>query len=171
MSLAPPITVGPVDYKGYLFMKKLAISLSALSALALSNCTGATDPADATFFDNLVNTQKGGVYDQQIAAKEAEAAALVRANNNSRTRINSLESQRKNNAATIASLRGQVSAVRAEIAQARAKLAGDQAATAQLSQLDRQALAVQKDVDNGGDPGVARRELDQIRSTVRLLSS
>ncbi|WP_299845586.1 hypothetical protein [uncultured Roseovarius sp.] len=152
-------------------MKKIAISLSTMSALALANCTGATDPADATFFDNLVNTQKGGVYDQQIAAKEAEAAAIARSNSNTRTRINSLESQRKNNAATIASLRGQVSSVRAEIANARAKLAGDEAARARLAQLDRQAVAVQNDVDNGGDPGVARKELDQIRSTVRLLSS
>ncbi len=61
--------------------------------------------------------------------------------------------------------------MRAEIANARAKLAGDEAARARLAQLDRQAVAVQNDVDNGGDPGVARKELDQIRSTVRLLSS
>lgn len=146
--------------------------VSSLTALVLLvNCTGATDPAEATLFDNIVNTQEGGVYDQQIAANKAEAAALEANNAQTQSRINSLETQRANNNAALASLRSQVSAVRSEISSARASLAADPAKTAQLAQLEQQVAAVQRDAEAGGDPTVASNELNRIRSAVRLLSS
>ena len=145
--------------------------VSLASVLVLANCTGATDPADANVFDNFVNTQRGGVYDQQIAARNAEAAALRINNRNTQSRINTLDRQSRSNADTIAALRSEVASVRAEIASARSRLGSGSPEAAQLASLDRQALSVQRDVESGGDASVARRELSQIRATVRQISS
>lgn len=132
-------------------------------------CTGDTDPLTANVFDNIANIESGE-YDNQIAAREAEAQAIINANNQSRGRINNLENQRAANVSTIASLRGDIATARAEIAQARARLAGNQAATARLAQLEGQVSAVQSDASSGGDPTVARAELGRIRAAVRALS-
>jgi hypothetical protein len=146
---------------------KLQTSVIAItSALALANCTGSTDPTTATVFDNFKNIQSGE-YDRQIAGKEAEARSIINANNASQGRLTGMERSRAANSAAISNLRGQISGARAEVARARVKNPG---ASAQLAGLDRQLVAVQRDVESGGDAGVARAELGRIRSAVRALS-
>ena len=152
-------------------MKNSVRFLSLASVLVLANCTGETDPAKTNIFENIQATRPGGIFDQQIAARNAEAEALRMNNRNTQSRINTLDRQSRTNAATIADLRSEVASLRAEIASARSRLAAGSSQAEQLASLDRQALAVQRDVEAGGDVRVARRELSQIRSTVRQISS
>ncbi|WP_342070364.1 hypothetical protein [Yoonia algicola] len=151
-------------------MKIATVALAPVAIMMLANCTGSTNPAEATLFDNIANLQSGE-YDSQLAAKEAQAQAIINANNATEGRINQMESQRASNAAVIASLRGQVADLRAEIGAAKGKMSGNAAATAQLNSLDSQAIAVQRDVEAGGDAEIARAELSRIRSAVRALSA
>lgn len=152
-------------------MSKLACAVSAAVVMTLANCTGSTDPATGTVIDNFINTREGGVFDQQIAENRAEAAALRITNAQTQDRIDAAERQRSDNAATLSALRQEVTSLRAEIASARARVAANANATQQLASLDQQALAVQRDVEAGGDPGIARAELGQIRAAVRQISS
>jgi predicted nucleic acid-binding Zn-ribbon protein len=151
-------------------MKNRAFFILPLGLVVLSNCTGTTDPGDATVFDNIANLSSGE-YDRQLATKEAEAQAIINANNATQARITNLDAQRASNASTIASLQSQVASVRAEIAAARSRASGNAAATAQLANLEGQLSAVQRDVSSGGDAGIARAELSRIRSAVRALST
>lgn len=151
-------------------MKLAKFALTPAAFLILANCTGSTNPAEAGLFDNIANLQSGE-YDRQIAAKEAQAQAIINANNATEARIGNMENQRSNNAALIATLRGQVAELRAEIGNAKASQAGNAAVIAQLDSLDSQAVAVQRDVEAGGDAGIARAELNRIRSAVRALSA
>ena len=147
-------------------MKRI-LALSPVLALGLSACTGSTDPATATLFDNIRNLNSGE-YTRQINAKQSQANALRGANARSRANIARMESQRAANASTIASLRGQAAALRSQISAAKAANPG---ASAQLNALSSQVSAVQSDLSSGGDPGVAAAELRRIRSAVRALSA
>jgi len=149
--------------------KQRLVTLFA-SCIILANCSGSTDPETANVFDNISNLSSGE-YDAQVAALDAEAQAVVNANNQSRVRIDNLEGQRVANSAAIASLRGEISALSAELAAAKARLAADPGATARATALEGQLAAVRADVDSGGDASIARAELNRIRSAVRLLSS
>ena len=147
-------------------MTRFLIPLSII-ATGLAGCTGSTDPATATLFDNVRNLNSGE-YDRQIYAKRAEANSIIAANDRSRANIARMESQRSANASTIASLRGQVASLRSQIASAKASNPG---AAAQLNALNSQVSAVQSDVSAGGDPSVASAELARIRRAVVALSS
>ncbi len=142
----------------------LIIATAAL--LAAGACTGSVDPQTATVFDNIRNINSGE-YDRQIAVKEAEAAAIVQANDARRSNIASLDQQRQANAGQIAALRSEIAAVQAEIARARA--AGADAA--QIDRLSSQVNAVQADASGGADATVVRSELSRIRAAVRALSA
>lgn len=144
------------------------ILLAAITLVA-AGCSGSTDPATATLFDNIHNLQTGE-YDRQIAAKDAEASALVRANQASQARITKLEGQSRANSAAIASLKSQIAAARAQAATARQQVAGDPGRTAQLRRLEGQIDAVQADVDAGMDPSVARAELGRVSAAIRALA-
>lgn len=139
------------------------------AAVGLTACTGSTDPATGTVFDNFRNLQSGE-FDRQIADKQAQADAIIAANNRSRQRIGSLEQQRASNASALPRLRAELASVRSEIAAARAAAQGNPARLSQLSALESQARAIDSDVARGGDASIASRELSSIRSAVRALS-
>ncbi|WP_434618444.1 hypothetical protein [Tabrizicola sp. M-4] len=150
-------------------MRKSALSLLIGSVLGLAACTGSTDPTTATLFDNIRNLNSGE-YDRQIAAKDAEAAAIIANNRAAQSRISGLESQSASNSQTIAALRSQIAAVRGQASSARAAVAGDPAKVARLNALEGQINAVQADVNAGGDPGVARAELNRVSAAIRALA-
>lgn len=149
--------------------KLRGVALLASAAL-LGACTGSTDPTTASLFDNIRNINTGE-YDRQIAAKEAEAAAIARSNQQRERSIASLERERSQNASVIAQLRAEIEAVRQEAAVIRGQIAGDSAKIEQLGRLETQLTAVRADVDAGVDPAVARAEVRRIRSAIRALSS
>jgi uncharacterized coiled-coil protein SlyX len=150
-------------------MKKTAFVFLLGSGLGLVACTGSTDPTTANIFDNVRNLQSGE-YDRQIAAKDAEAAAIIANNRASQSRISGLESQSASNSQTIAALRSQIASVRGQASAARAAVAGDPAKLAQLTQLENQINAVQSDVNSGADPSVARAELNRVSAAIRALA-
>lgn len=150
-------------------MPRLVLALPIL-ALGLTACTGSTDPATGTVFDNFRNLQSGE-FDRQISAKQAQARSIEAANARSQARINSLERQRTSNASAISGLRGEVSALRAQISAARSANAGNPTRQAQLAALNSQVNAVNSELANGGDASIARSELRRIRSAVAALSS
>jgi len=150
-------------------MKKTAFVLLLGSGLGLTACTGSTDPATANIFDNVRNLQSGE-YDRQIAAKDAEAAAIIANNRASQSRISGLESQSASNSQTISALRSQIASVRGQASAARASVAGDPAKLARLTQLESQINAVQSDVNSGADPSVARAELNRVSAAIRALA-
>lgn len=150
-------------------MPRLVLALPII-ALGLTACTGSTDPATGTVFDNFRNLQSGE-FDRQIAAKQAQARSIEAANARSQSRINTLERQRASNASAIAGLRGQVSSLRSQISAARAANAGNAGAQAQLAALNSQVNAVNAELASGGDASIARSELLRIRAAVAALSS
>lgn len=150
-------------------MTKTASLLVFGSAIVLAACTGSTDPTTATLFDNIRNLQTGE-YDRQIAAKDAEAAAIIANNRAAESRISGLQAQSAANSRAIASLRSQIAAVRAEASAARAAVAGDPAKLSRLSQLEGQINAVQSDVNAGADPAVAQAELRRVSAAIRALA-
>lgn len=150
-------------------MPRLVLTLPII-ALGLTACTGSTDPATGTVFDNFRNLQSGE-FDRQIAAKQAQARSIEAANARSQSRINTLERQRASNASAIAGLRGQVSSLRSQISAARAANAGNAGAQAQLAALNSQVNAVNAELASGGDASIARSELLRIRAAVSALSS
>jgi chromosome segregation ATPase len=150
-------------------MRKTASLFLLGSAIGLSACTGSTDPTTATLFDNIRNLQTGE-YDRQIAAKDAEAAAIIANNRAAQSRISGLESQSASNSQTIAALRAQIASVRGQASAARAAVAGDPAKLARLAQLESQINAVQADVNSGADPAVARAELNRVSAAIRALA-
>lgn len=141
--------------------------------LGLAGCTGSTDPTTATVFDNIQNLSSGE-YDRQIAAGEAQAAALVRQNQAREQELAALEQQRARNAGTITSLQREVAAVRGQAASTRAMLerdpAGNAARLAQLGRLEAQIDSVGSDAGAGVDPAVVRSELGRISSAIRALA-
>lgn len=138
--------------------------------LGLAACTGSTDPQTASVFDNYRNLQTGE-YDRQIAAKDAQAAAIISNNRAAEGRIDRMQGQRAANASQIAALTSQIAAVRAEAASARRQLAGDPAGTARLQQLESQITAIQADVGAGANPAASRAELSQVSAAIRALTS
>jgi chromosome segregation ATPase len=150
-------------------MNKTACLLLLGSALGLAACTGSTDPTTATLFDNIRNLQTGE-YDRQIAAKDAEAAAIIANNRAAQSRISGLESQSASNSQAISALRAQIASVRGQAQAARAAVAGDPAKLARLNQLEGQISAVQADVNGGADPAVARAELNRVSAAIRALA-
>lgn len=145
------------------------ILLAAAIPLVVAGCSGSTDPATATLFDNINNLQSGE-YDRQIAAKDAEANAILRNNQASQARITQMQGQTQANSGAIASLRSQIASAQAQAAAARPKVAGDPAKAAQLRQLEGQITAVQADVNAGVDPGVAQAELRRVSAAIRALA-
>lgn len=148
-------------------MNFLIPSIAAVAMLIVAGCTGSTDPATATLFDNISNLSSGE-YDNQLAAKEAEAASIVQANAARQSQISALESQRSANSAQINSLRSQIASVEAEISRARSSATPAQ--SAQLDALEVQVRAVEVEANNGADPSIVRSELGRISSAVRALS-
>lgn len=145
------------------------ILLAAAIPLLLAGCSGSTDPATATLFDNIQNLQSGE-YDRQIAAKDAEAAAIMRNNQASQARITRMEGQSRANSSAIASLRRQIAQARSEAAAVRPQVAGDPVKAARLKQLEGQITAVQADLDAGVDPSVAKAELGRVSAAIRALA-
>lgn len=142
---------------------------ACLASAAVAGCTGSTDPATASLFDNVRNLQTGE-YDRQIAAKDAEVSAILANNRAAESRISGLSAQSRSNNATIAALRSQIAAVRQQAAVARGKVAGDPAKLVRLGQLENQISAVQADVDRGSDAGVAQAELARVSAAIRALA-
>jgi len=143
--------------------------LLAPALLVLAGCTGSTDPATATLFDNIHNLQTGE-YDRQIAVKDAEAAAIISNNNAAQARINAKEGQVAANSSAIAALRGQIAAARSAAAAVRPRIADDPAKLARLTQLESQLSAVEGDIDAGADPAVARAEISRVSAAIRALA-
>lgn len=139
----------------------------AAAGLTVAGCTGSTDPATATLFDNIANISSGE-YENQLAAKEAEAASIVRANNARSAQISSLERQQSANSSQISALRRQIASVEADIDRARSSASPAEAA--KLDALAVQVRAVEADANNGADPSVVRGELSRISAAVRALS-
>jgi chromosome segregation ATPase len=150
-------------------MRKTASFLLLGAVICLAACTGSTDPTTASLFDNVRNLQTGE-YDRQIAAKDAEAAAIIANNRAAQTRISGLEAQTSSNNQAIAALRSQISAVRGQASSARTAVAGDPAKLARLSQLEAQINGVQADVNRGADPAVASAELNRVSAAIRALA-
>jgi serine phosphatase RsbU (regulator of sigma subunit) len=137
---------------------------------ALSGCTGTTNPAEAGLFDNIRNLNSGE-YDRQIAAKEAEAAAITRSNASMQAGINAMETQTQANASSIASLKAELASLRAEAAAARAKVGSDPVRAGKLDRLDSQIAAMQADVSGSGDPAALRAEMARTRAAIRALAN
>ncbi|OYU17398.1 MAG: hypothetical protein CFE34_15905 [Rhodobacteraceae bacterium PARR1] len=141
-----------------------------IAAAALSGCTGTTNPAEAGLFDNIHNLNTGE-YDRQIAAKEAEAAAITRSNTSMQAGINSMEAQTQANASAIASIRAELASLRSEASAARAKVGSDPVRLGKLDRLDGQIAAIQADASGGGDPSALRAEIARTRAAVRALAN
>lgn len=137
---------------------------------ALSGCTGTTNPAEAGLFDNIRNLNSGE-YDRQIAANEAEAAAITRSNASMQAGINAMETQTQANASSIASLKAELASLRAEAAAARAKVGSDPVRAGKLDRLDSQIAAMQADVSGSGDPAALRAEMARTRAAIRALAN
>lgn len=151
-------------------MKTFAsLACAGCMTVTLAGCTGSTDPATASLFDNIANLQSGE-YDRQIAAKDAEAAAIIANNRAAESRIGGLQAQSASNQQKIAALRSQIAAVRGQAAAARSQIAADPAKVARLNQLEGQINAVQADANRGGDPDVARAELNRVSAAIRALA-
>lgn len=147
-------------------MKTLVLSAAAVTLL-LAGCTGSTNPADAGLFDNIRNLQSGE-YDRQIAAKEAEAAAITRANATIAADNSAMQAQSASNTALIAQLRAEIQALRAESSALRSNASVDKA---QLDRIDGQITAVEADLANGGDPSVLSAEMRRLRMAIRALAN
>ena len=144
--------------------------LVVIVVAALSGCTGTTNPAEAGLFDNIRNLNSGE-YDRQIAAKEAEAAAITRSNASMQAGINAMETQTQANASSIASLKAELASLRAEAAAARAKVGSDPVRAGKLDRLDSQIAAMQADVSGSGDPAALRAEMARTRAAIRALAN
>ncbi len=140
------------------------------AAAGLAGCTGSTDPETAGLFDNIRNLQTGE-YDRQIAAKDAQASAIIANNNAAQSRISGMQRQASANRSQISALRSQIASTRALASNARSKVAGDPVKTARLQQLEGQITAIQSDVNSGGDPAVSRAELNRVSAAIRALTS
>lgn len=156
-------------------VRKLASWASvAVAGVGFSGCTGSIDPATAGLFDNVANFSSGE-YDRQIAAGQAEARTAAAQNAQAQQQIAALEAERSQNVRTIASLNSEIAIVRREANATRAGLAADPAANAarlqRLDALEAQIDGVQADANAGVSSDVVRRELGQIRSAIRALSS
>lgn len=149
----------------HLFKGGLVVAVAGLAA-----CTGSTNPETATVFDNYRNLQSGE-YDRQIAAKDAQAAAIIANNRAAQGRIDRMQGQVAANSSQIAALKSQIASVRAQAANARSKVAGDAGKMARLQQLEGQISAIQSDLNAGGDPAVSRAELSQVSAAIRALTS
>lgn len=136
---------------------------------ALSGCTGTTNPAEAGLFDNIRNLNSGE-YDRQIAAKEAEAAAITRSNASMQAGINAMETQTQVNASSIASLKAELASLRAEAAAARAKVGSDPVRAGKLDRLDGQIAAIEADIASGGNRAAQRAEIAAMRAAARALA-
>jgi uncharacterized phage infection (PIP) family protein YhgE len=128
------------------------------SLLFVAGCTGSTDPTTATVFDNIANLNSGE-YDRQIAQNKA-----------AEQRNAQLAAQRNANQSEINSLRQQIADVKAQGAKARAASASDPVKLQQVQALDRQLVAVERDVSSGASPSVVRPELSRIKAAYRALS-
>lgn len=151
-------------------MTILRLSAAFSAVLAVAACAGSTNPETAGLFDNVRNLSNGE-YDRQIAAKDAEAAAIVRNNNASKARIGAMQQQASANANEIQQLRAQIAAVREQAAGVRGQIAGDANKIARLNQLEGQVTAIQADVNAGATPAVARAELQRVSAAIRALAN
>jgi hypothetical protein len=146
---------------------KFAFFVTCFSGLI--GCTGETDPAKAGLFDNLANLNSGE-YNRQIAAKDAEANAIIANNRASEQRIASLERQSSANASQISSLRGQIANTRAQATAARSKIGSDPAKISQLNALESQLNGIQSDVNAGSVSSATRTELTRVSAAISALT-
>ncbi len=151
-------------------MRKMQIFGAAAVAALLSGCTGSTNPADAGLFDNIRNLESGE-YDRQIAAKEAEAAAITRANASLQADNSAKQARTQANAALIAQLQAEIRSLRAESSAIRTRIAADPDRITELDRLDGQITAVEADLAAGGDPNVLSGEMRRLRSAIRALAN
>ncbi len=147
------------------FSKPIAFAV----LVTVAACTGSTDPATATLFDNI-NNLNSGEYDRQIASNKAQANAIIAQNQAAEQRNAQLAAQKNANQQQINALRSQIAEVKAQGAKARAASASDPAKLAQVNALDKQLGALESDVASGTDPSVARSELNRIKAAYRALS-
>ncbi|MCE6951787.1 hypothetical protein LAZ29_12695 [Cereibacter sphaeroides] len=137
---------------------------------ALAGCSGSTDPATAHLFDNIANLNSGE-YDRQIVRKDAEAAAIIRSNQQMEGNISSMRSEAAGNRQTIASLRQQIAAAQREAAAARVKVGEDPVRLGKVRGYESQLAAIQNDASGGSDPAVLQSEVARIRASIRALSN
>jgi len=149
---------------------RLMTSTVLIATISLAGCTGETDPAKAGLFDNI-NNLNTGEYERQIAQGKSEAARIIRDNNARQASINSLNNQKRANAATSSRLRSQIASVQSQLSAAKAKAAGDPAKLARLNQLGGQLASVRAASQQGGSQSALSAELSGIRKSIRALSS
>lgn len=142
----------------------------ALFCILLSGCSGSTDPSTAHLFDNI-NNLHSGEYDRQIAQKDAEAAAIIRSNQQMQGSIDAMQAQTAANRGTIAALREQLSAARQDAAAARNNLGADPVRLGRLQGYEAQLAAVEGQASGGSDPAVLQAEVARIRASIRALSN
>ena len=151
-------------------LSPLSIAIAAGMMLVLAGCMGSTNPETASLLDNIKNLSSGE-YDRQIAANQAEAAAIKRNNTTAQSEIAGLETQKRANASAIASMRSQIARTRQSASAARAAAAGNQARLDQVSALDAQLAAVSEEVNAGtADPAITQDELRRIRAAYHAIS-
>jgi chromosome segregation ATPase len=139
----------------------------AVVAFLVAGCTGSTNPADAGLFDNIRNLETGE-YDRQIAAKEAEAAAITRANANIAADNSAKQAQTVSNSALIADLKAEIRALRMELSAIRSRASAD---PAKLDRIEGQIAAVEADLAGGGDPSALSAEVRRLKLAVRALAN
>lgn len=96
------------------FSKPIAFAV----LVTVAACTGSTDPATATLFDNI-NNLNSGEYDRQIASNKAQANAIIAQNQAAEQRNAQLAAQKNANQQQINALRSQIAEVKAQGAKAR----------------------------------------------------
>ena len=150
--------------------KMFKIMAVGVCGLALTGCTGSTDPAEAGLFDNIKNLSTGE-YDRQIAEKDAQAAAIIANNNASQARINQKRSQSAANSGEIQALRNQLNKVQAQASAARAQVASDPVKLQKLNALDGQLRGIRSDVNSGAVSSATRSELNRVSAAISALTS
>lgn len=145
-------------------------AMIVLAGSLVAGCTGSTDPATASLFDNIKNLNSGE-YDRQIAEKDRQAQAIIANNNAAQSRIDSKQRQSAANRSQISSLRSQVSRVRSQASAARAQIGSDPAKLQRLNALESQLSGIQADVNAGSVSSATQSELRRVSSAISALTS
>ena len=150
-------------------MRYVAAAVVTAGTLGLSGCTGSTNPAEASFFDNIVNLNRGE-YDRQIQEKDAQVASISASNAATEARIQGQRSTRATNAALISDLKSAITAARADISRAKQALAAEPAKLQEVNAIEVRINAVARDVDRGEASGGALEQVNRLRQEIRALT-
>jgi hypothetical protein len=152
------------------FANKTLVSSLILGSIFVAGCSGNTNPAEANLFENIYNLNNG-VYDGQIASKEAQAAAIVNKNAATKKNIAAQQTQTGANAALIAALSEEIRKLQAQASSLRSGAANDPAKLKKISIIDMQISEVSSDLNGGGNPAVLRNEVAQIKAAISALAN